>query len=103
MNLTERALYQERVRTLVMRHALEAALARLGSTAGADAEAELLRLEHAVVAASRALPVTLKDGRLATMVAVEDALVHIRGAFDAAHGRLDAPTPTPTGASALAA
>ena len=90
MNLTDRALFQERVRTLVMRHALEAALTRLGSATGADAEAELLRLEHAVVAATRSLPTALKDGRLATMVAVEDALVQIRGAFDAAHRRLDA-------------
>ena len=101
MNLTERALFQERVRTLVMRHALEAALARLGAAAGPDGREELLRLEHAVVAASRTLPTASKDARLATMVAVEDALAQIRGAFDAAHRRLD--DSAPTDARAIAA
>ncbi len=89
MKQNDRALLQERVRTLVLRHALEAALNRLGAASGAAAEDELLRLEHVIVTAARNLGAVPDALRLAAMVAVEDAVGTIRGAFDAAHQRLE--------------
>lgn len=93
MKLDERALLQERVRTLVLRHALEAALERLAGTAraaGADAEAELLGLEQSLLSAARGLADRAATQKLAVLVAVEDASATIRAAFDSAHARLDA-------------
>ena len=51
MKIDERALLQERVRTLVLRHALQAVLERLAvatRNAGEDAETELLNLEQSL-------------------------------------------------------
>lgn len=92
MKLDERALLQERVRTLVLRHALEAALERLAGTAraaGADVEAELLGLERSLLSAARGLADRAAAQKLAILVAVEDAGATIRAAFDSAHARLD--------------
>lgn len=94
MKQNERALLQERVRTLVLRHALEAALARLAAVAGRSSEDELLGLEHAVVAAARGIGTVPNAMKLAAMVAVEDAIGTIRGAFDATHQRME-PIPAP--------
>ncbi|MEL6059973.1 MULTISPECIES: hypothetical protein [unclassified Methylobacterium] len=92
MKIDERALLQERVRTLVLRHALQAVLDRLAAAtrgAGQDAEAELLSLEHALVAAARGLADRASAQKLAVLVAVEDATATIRAAFDDAHDRLE--------------
>ena len=92
MKLDERAPLQERVRTLVLRHALEAALARLtgaARAAGADAEAELLSLERSLLSAARGLADRAAAQKLAVLAAVEDAGATIRAAFDGAHARLD--------------
>ena len=95
MKQSERALLQERVRTLVLRHALEAALGRLIDLGGPEIGEELFRLEHRIVAAGRNLGAMPSEMALSTMVAVEDAITTIRAAFDVAHQRLDAePAPT---------
>jgi hypothetical protein len=96
MKIDERALLQERVRTLVLRHALEAVLDRLAATAreaGKDAEAEFLSLEQALVSAARSIADRANAQKLAVLVAVEDASTTIRTAFDNAHERLDALRP----------
>jgi hypothetical protein len=105
MKPEERALLQERVRTLVLRHALETALERLGAAAraaGRDAEAELRELERALLAAARSLADRATVQKLSILAAVEDAAGTIQGAFDAAHTRLDA-TARQDGCAALAA
>ena len=89
MKQNDRALLQERVRTLVLRHALEATLSRLASVSGLSAEDELLRLEHAIIAAARNLGTVPEPLRLSALVAVEDAVGTIRGAFDSTHQRLE--------------
>lgn len=92
MKIDERALLQERVRTLVLRHALEAVLDRLASAArdaGRDAEAEFLGLEQSLIAAARSVADRASAQKLAVLVAVEDASTTIRAAFDNAHERLD--------------
>ncbi|MEE7506333.1 hypothetical protein ACLBXO_16145 [Methylobacterium sp. C33D] len=92
MKIDERALLQERVRTLVLRHALEAVLDRLASVAreaGKDAETEFLSLEQALVSAARGLADRATAQKLAVLVAVEDAGTTIRAAFDNAHDRLE--------------
>ncbi|MCJ2085322.1 hypothetical protein MKK88_04845 [Methylobacterium sp. E-005] len=92
MKIEDRALLQERVRTLVLRHALQAVLDRLATAtrgAGQDAEAELLTLEQSLVAAARSLADRASAQKLAVLVAVEDATATIRTAFDNAHDRLD--------------
>lgn len=97
MKIDERALLQERVRTLVLRHALEAVLDRLASVAreaGKDAEAEFLNLEQSLVTAARSLADRASAQKLAVLVAVEDASTTIRAAFDNAHERLDVLRPT---------
>lgn len=93
MKPDERALLQERVRTLVLRHALEAAFSRLATVSGPGAEDELLRLEHALVATARKIADLPQMASLAAMVAVEDAVGTIRGAFDAAHARIEPAMP----------
>lgn len=105
MKQNDRAILQDRVRTLVLRHALEAALQRLASLSGVNAEEELLRLEHSIVFATRRvgdMPGTLQ---LATLVAAEDAVTAIRAAFDTVHQRIEmaAPAGTPASPTALAA
>jgi hypothetical protein len=92
MKIDERALLQERVRTLVLRHALEAVLDRLATVArdsGRDAEGEFLTLEHSLVTAARSLADRAATQKLAVLVAVEDASATIRAAFNNAHDRLD--------------
>lgn len=92
MKIDERALLQERVRTLVLRHALEAALDRLASTAresGKDAEHVLSNLEHALVTAARGIADRATSQKLAVLVAVEDASTTIKAAFSNAQARLD--------------
>ncbi|WP_457103914.1 hypothetical protein [Methylobacterium sp. P5_C11] len=96
MKIDERALLQERVRTLVLRHALETVLDRLTTVAreaGKDAEADLLNLEQSLVSAARSLADRASAQKLAVLVAVEDASTTIRAAFDHAHERLDALKP----------
>jgi hypothetical protein len=96
MKIDERALLQERVRTLVLRHALEAVLERLAIAArdaGKDAETELLDLEQSLVSATRSMADRAISQKLAVLVAVEDANTTIRTAFDAAHDRLEALRP----------
>ncbi|MDP4025593.1 hypothetical protein Q8W71_23440 [Methylobacterium sp. NEAU 140] len=103
MKFDDRTRLQERVRTLVLRHALEAALQRLSAAtrdAGRDPEAELLALERTLAATARDLADRASAQKLTVLVAVEDATATIRAAFDAAHARLDAPA---AGAGALAA
>ncbi|WP_442919190.1 hypothetical protein [Methylobacterium sp. Leaf118] len=92
MKNNERALLQERVRTLVLRHALEAAFQRIADLTGGAAEDELMKLEHTIVAATRRVGEMPGDVRLAALVAVEDAVAVVRSAFDTVHQRLDAPT-----------
>ena len=96
MKIDERALLQERVRTLVLRHALQAVLERLAiatRNAGEDAETELLNLEQSLVSAARSIADRASAQKLAVLVAVEDATTTIRAAFDTAHDRLDALAP----------
>ena len=101
MKQNERALLQERVRTLVLKHALETTLARILDIAGPEVAEELLKLEHRIVAAARNLGSAQSEVALATMVAVEDAVTTIRTAFDTVHERLEAAAPAK--APALAA
>ena len=94
MKIDERALLQERVRTLVLRHALETVLDRLAAAArdgGKDAKHEFLSLEQALVTAARSLADRAATQKLAVLVAVEDASTTIRTAFTNAHDRLDVP------------
>lgn len=96
MKIDERALLQERVRTLVLRHALEAVLERLATAtqaAGRDAEGEFLDLEQSLVSAARSIADRASAQKLAVLVAVEDAGTTIRAAFDNAHDRLEALRP----------
>lgn len=103
MKQNDRALLQERVRTLVLRHALEATLNRLAGLAGEGADEELLRLEHAITAAARNLGTVPGTLRLSAMVAVEDAVGTIRGAFDSTHQRLEEAAAAVQDEAALAA
>jgi hypothetical protein len=96
MKIDERALLQERVRTLVLRHALEAVLERLAvatQAAGKEPEVEFLDLEQALVSAARSIADRASTQKLAVLVAVEDASATIRVAFDNAHDRLEAAQP----------
>ncbi|MCG5248512.1 hypothetical protein MCX33_21460 [Methylorubrum extorquens] len=104
MKQNERAILQDRVRTLVLRHALEAALQRLAHLSGASAEEELLRLEHSLVVATRRVGEVPGNMQLAALVAVEDAVVAIRTAFDTVHQRIEAaPAVSAVSPTALAA
>lgn len=90
MKQNERAILQDRVRTLVLRHALEAALQRIAHLSGHSAEEELLKLEHSIVSATRRIGEVPGNVQLAALVAVEDAVTAIRTAFDTVHGRIEA-------------
>jgi hypothetical protein len=104
MKQNDRAILQDRVRTLVLRHALEATLQRLADLSGGNAEEELLRLEHAIVFAARRAGEAPGTLQLAALVAVEDAVAAIRGAFDTAHQRIEGdPAVRPASPTALAA
>ncbi|KQQ11834.1 hypothetical protein ASF53_16115 [Methylobacterium sp. Leaf123] len=104
MKQNERAILQDRVRTLVLRHALEATLQRLAHLSGTSAEEELLRLEHSIVVATRRVGDVPGNLQLAALVAVEDAVVAIRTAFDTVHQRIEAvPSVNTASPTALAA
>ncbi|MGU3668672.1 hypothetical protein ACLBX9_31215 [Methylobacterium sp. A49B] len=93
MKIDERALFQERVRTLVLRHALEAVLERLAFAAresGKNAETEFLNLEQALITAAQSIADRAATQKLAVLNAVEDASATIRAAFNNAHDRLEA-------------
>lgn len=81
-----------------MRHALEATLQRLSQLSGVSAEEELLRLEHSIVFATRRIGEVPGNVQLATLVAVEDAVATIRGAFDAVHQRIETTPAAPLAA-----
>nr|WP_245421555.1 hypothetical protein [Methylobacterium sp. B4] len=98
MKQNDRAILQDRVRTLVLRHALEATLQRLSQLSGTSAEEELLRLEHSIVLATRRMGEVPGHVQLATLVAVEDAVGTIRAAFDTAHQRIEMAPATPLAA-----
>ncbi len=85
MTSNDRALLQESVKSLVLRHAFHASLVRLSDATGSDAEDELIRLEHSIVTAMRGLGAVPEPMRLSALVAVEDAISVIRAAFDHAH------------------
>lgn len=89
MKQNERALLQERVRTLVLRHALEATLSKMATMAGPEAHECLERLELAIVSAARNLVTLPSEMQLAALVAAEDAVATIRSAFDATHQRIE--------------
>lgn len=89
MKHNDRAILQDRVRTLVLRHALEAALQRMAQLSGDSAEEELLRLEHSIVFATRRIGEVPGNVQLAALVAVEDAVAAIRTAFDSVHQRIE--------------
>ncbi|SFK53254.1 hypothetical protein SAMN04488125_102304 [Methylorubrum salsuginis] len=77
-----------------MRHALEAALQRVAELSGFRAEEDLLKLEHAIVGATRRVGEMPGDVKLATLVAVEDAVAVVRAAFDTVHQAVEvAPAP----------
>ncbi|AWI87621.1 hypothetical protein C0214_04425 [Methylobacterium sp. DM1] len=104
MKQNDRAILQDRVRTLVLRHALEAALQRLAHLSGVSAEEELLRLEHSIVLATRRVGEIPGNVQLAALVAVEEAVAAIRTAFDTVHGQIEAaPAVNPAAPTALAA
>ncbi|MEN3210207.1 hypothetical protein PUR23_09180 [Methylorubrum populi] len=104
MKQNDRAILQDRVRTLVLRHALEAVLQRLAHLSGDSAEEELLRLEHSIVFATRRIGDVPGNVQLAALVAVEDAVAAVRTAFDTVHQRIEtAPGAKPASPTALAA
>ncbi len=104
MKQNDRAILQDRVRTLVLRHALEAALQRLAHLSGDSAEEELLRLEHSIVFATRRIGDVPGNVQLAALVAVEDAVAAVRTTFDTVHQRTEtAPGANPASPTALAA
>lgn len=90
MKQNERALLQERVRTLVLRHALEASLTCLATRCDEDRLDTLERLERSIVSAARSMGTLPTELQLAAMVAVEDAISTIRSAFDSTHSRVQA-------------
>ncbi len=49
-----------------------------------------MKLEHAIVGATRRVGEMPGDVKLATLVAVEDAVAVIRGAFDTVHQTVEA-------------
>lgn len=92
MKLEERALLQERVKTLVLGHALEAVLAQFAKAdqaAGRDAEADLTRLETMLLNAAQGLADRATTQKLSVLVAVEDVSATVRAAFDTARQTLD--------------
>ena len=92
MTLGERALLQERVKTLVLGHALEAVLAQFAKAdhaAGRDAEADLTRLETTLLNAAQGLADRATSQKLAVLVAVEDVSATVRAAFDAARQTIE--------------
>ncbi len=93
MRIEERALLQERVKTLVLEHALEATLTRfadLHDPAGRDVGADLSRLETLLLGAARDLADRATQQKLSVLVAVEDVSTTLKSAFDAARGRVAA-------------
>lgn len=92
MKLAERALLQERVKTLVLGHALEAALqqfAKADQAAGQDADADLTRLETMLLNAAQGLADRATAQKLSVLVAVEDVSAIVRSAFETARQTID--------------
>ncbi|MCJ2012340.1 hypothetical protein [Methylobacterium sp. J-076] len=105
MKLEERALLQERVKTLVLGHALEMALARLvvaDDAAGRDAAVDLSRLEERLLSAARGLADRAAVQKLAVLVAVEDVSVTVKAAFEAAKAQIERMRPADEAAKAAA-
>lgn len=107
MTREERALLQERVKTLVLGHALEAVLAKFvdaDQAAGRDAEADLSRMEEMLLSAARGLADRATSQKLSVLVAVEDVSAIVRTAFDAARETIDLirPADEATGAAIAA-
>ena len=103
MRIEERALLQERVKTLVLEHALEATLTRfadLHDPAGRDVGADLSRLETLLLGAARDLADRATQQKLSVLVAVEDVSTTLRTAFDAARSRVAAIGQAEAGATA---
>ncbi|GJD35755.1 hypothetical protein [Methylobacterium aerolatum] len=91
MRIEERALLQERVKTLVLEHALAATLARftaLRDPAGQDVGDDLSRLEDLLLGAARDLADRATQQKLSVLVAVEDVSTTLKTMFDAARLRL---------------
>ena len=96
MKLEERALLQERVKALVLGHALEGALARFAEAdqaAGRDTLADLARFEALLLAAAQGLADRAATQKLAVLVAVEDVSATVRAAFDAVRAGIDVGLP----------
>lgn len=105
MKLEERALLQERVKTLVLGHALEMALSRFASAdqaAGRDATADLNRLEEVLLSAARGLADRAAVQKLAVLVAVEDVSVTVKAAFETAKAQIERIRPTDDAAATAA-
>ena len=103
MRIEERALLQERVKTLVLEHALEATLSRfadLHDPAGRDVGEDLARLENLLLGAARDLADRATQQKLSVLVAVEDVSNTLRAVFDAARTRVAALGQTEAGVSA---
>lgn len=103
MRIEERALLQERVKTLVLEHALEATLSRLTDLhdpAGRDVGEDLARLENLLLGAARDLADRATQQKLSVLVAVEDVSTTLRAVFDAARTRVAALGQAEAGASA---
>jgi hypothetical protein len=92
MKLEERALLQERVKTLVLGHALEGALTRFAEAdraAGRDTLADLARFEDLLLTAARGLADRATTQKLAVLVAVEDVSATVRAAFEAVRAGIE--------------
>lgn len=106
MKPEERALLQERVKTLVLGQALALALSRLAEAdqaAGRDARADLSGLEEMLLGAARGLADRATAQKLAVLVAVEDVSTALRTAFDGARAQIEAMRSIEAGESAAIA
>lgn len=96
MRIEERALLQERVKTLVLEHALEATLARFADmqrTGGVDVGPDLSRLEDLLLNAARDLADRATQQKLSVLVAVEDVSATLKSVFEGARNRIAALSP----------
>jgi len=103
MRIEERALLQERVKTLVLAHALEATLARfaaLQEAGGHDVGADLSSLENLLLGAARDLADRATQQKLSVLVAVEDVSTTLKALFEAARSRVAVLAPVEAGAQA---
>ena len=91
MRIEETALLQERVKSLVLEHALEATLSRfaaLDGTAGRDVDADLSTLENLLLKAAQDLADRATQQKLAILVAVEDVSVTLKSMFETTRTRV---------------